>query len=579
MKKNINPFFFISVSLLWTTISLHTTTGSTFPDIPTPWAHKTVNSLSLEEKIGQLFMVAATSDPDGNDILMANSSVYTKDQDYIEYLISEYHVGGIIFLGNGKQPEKQTTLTQHYQNVNKAFSTIPLLIGQDCEWGLSMRLKNTVRFPRNMTLGALSKDNDSLIYEMGKEVGRQCKVIGVHINFAPVVDVNNNPNNPVINDRSFGENKEAVAHKGTLFMRGLQDTGVIACAKHFIGHGDTDTDSHLDLPCIPHTLERIHDTELYPFKHLIREGVQSIMIAHLEVPVLEPTANLPSTLSYNIVTNLLKKELGFHGLVITDGLGMRGVTKHHQPGEIELKALLAGNDILLCPLDVPKATNLIKQALKDGRLSAQELDQHVLKILRAKEWVFSNQASPQSKSILEQLNTKYAYQLKKKLYQNAITVVRDPKNLLPLTNSTPAPFVQIGGTFPSTYEQTLKKHPLSRTYYLPAYASEKSVTELLNKLHADSTVIVGIYAMNKYIDQQFGVSDKTLDFINALCEQHKNVILTIFGSPYSIDLFNRTTTLIVAYEDEHDAQVAAAHVILGRLTPRGKLPVSPCSDH
>lgn len=373
------------------------------------WAQNRLQKLTLEQKIGQLFVAAAVSQIDGNEQFIATSP-YKMDQGHIEQLITNYHVGGIIYLGTG-YAATQVALTERYQSL----ALTPLLIAQDFEWGLTMRLKDGMEFPRNKMLATL--DNESLIYHMGYEIGLQCKALGVHMNLAPVVDVNNNPNNPVINTRSFGDDKHVVASKGLLYMHGLQDAGIIACAKHFPGHGDTDVDSHYDLPRIAHPIERLHNLELYPFKQLIADGVMSVMIAHLEVPAIETQPQLPSSLSYNVVTQLLQKDLGFDGLIITDGLGMQGAMKHYQPGDIELRAFLAGNDILLCPLDVPKAVSLIKQAIELGTVTMQELDRRVLKILQAKEWAIINQPK-RPPFCIEQFSRPEAVQLQKTIYAN-----------------------------------------------------------------------------------------------------------------------------------------------------------------
>jgi len=281
-------------------------------------------------------------------------------------------------------PEKQAELTAYYQSI----STTPLLIGQDLEPGriMSARFPTLPPFPSAMELGAIG--DEQIIYNIGKEIGTFCNKVGVNINFAPVADVNNNPNNIVIGDRSFGENPDHVAKKAATFMRGLQDAGVLACAKHFPGHGDTDVDSHHALPHIPHDRKRLDNVELYPFKQLIKKGIDAVMTAHLCVPALEPKKDNPTSLSYKVVTNLLRNELGFEGLIITDALDMQGVRTTHKPGETELRALLAGNDILLCPVDIPEAVDLIKQALVNGNLSHETLDQHVLRILLAKEQIF-----------------------------------------------------------------------------------------------------------------------------------------------------------------------------------------------
>lgn len=338
--------------------------------------------LSFDQKIGQLFMVTAVADEEIAKICVYRKA-YRIDKEYIEQLIKHYHIGGIIYLGKS-DAEKQIARTIHFQEL----STIPLLVGQDLEPGRvgGTRLSEFFDFPSNQMLGVA---DDDMTYQVGYDIGQCCKALGVHINFAPVADVNNNSANRVIGDRSFGDNQELVARKSILFMQGLRDAGIIACAKHFPGHGDTDVDSHVGLPVIAHDKRRLHAIELYPFKQLIAAHIPAIMIGHLEVPAFEEIKNLPSSLSKNIVTQLLQHEMGFSGLIITDALDMRGVTHYGTSGEIALRVLQAGNDVLLCCQDVPGAIAAIKQALIDGTLSEQELDQHVEKIIRVKEQLFA----------------------------------------------------------------------------------------------------------------------------------------------------------------------------------------------
>ena len=296
------------------------------------WVDSVFNNMTLNEKIGQLFMVAAYSN---------KGPEHTQD---ILRLIKKHHIGGLIFFQG--TPEKQAKLTNIYQYNAK----IPLMIGMDAEWGLGMRLDSVISYPRQMTLGAIS--DDSLIYKMGLDIGAQLRRLGVHVNFAPVVDINNNPANPVIGSRSFGEDRNNVAGKGIAYMNGLQDRNVLAVAKHFPGHGDTDKDSHKTLPVISHDSLRLDSIELYPFKRLISNGVGGVMTAHLNIPSLIDEPNRPSTLSKKVVTHMLKDQLGFNGLVFTDALNMKGVTNNFQSGEIEIEALKAGNDVLLYPQDV-----------------------------------------------------------------------------------------------------------------------------------------------------------------------------------------------------------------------------------
>jgi len=338
-----------------------------------------IGQLTLHQKIGQLFMVAAVANEEVAQDFM-DKKPYRLDKEYITQLITDYHIGGIVYLGKSDF-KKQQTRTWYYQSK----SSIPLLIGQDLEPGRvgRSRLQEMRNFLDNEQLGQLN--NSKLTYDTSREIGLLCKVMGVHINFAPVADVYTNPNNSVIKDRSFGDNRETVAKHAAIFAYGLKEVGIIACAKHFPGHGDTDVDSHDDLPKIVHDKDRLHEIELYPFKQLISQDIPMIMVGHLEVPAFEPQEKLPSSLSKNIVTKLLRQELGFKGLIITDSLHMYGVTKYFKPGEYELYALLAGNDILLCPFNVPAAVTAIKEAIKQERITEQEIDEHVARIMHVKK--------------------------------------------------------------------------------------------------------------------------------------------------------------------------------------------------
>lgn len=523
-------------------------------------------TLSLEQKIGQLFVVTAIVDNAQNQLLLAAKG-YRTDAAYIKQLIADYHIGGVIFLGSNSCQE-QAELTQELQQC----SALPLLIMQDLEWGLAMRLHDALRFPRNQALGALAPEHDELIYQMGYEVGKQCKLLGVHMNLAPVVDVNNNPVNPVINDRSFGEDIACVARKAEQFMRGLQDAGIIACAKHFPGHGDTTVDSHYDLPCIKHTRERLDSCELYPFKRMISNGVKAIMPAHMEVPALEPAAHLPSSLSHNVVTTLLRQELGFKGLIITDALDMRGVTKHHHAGELELKALQAGNDILLCSTDVPKAIATIKQAIADGRLSEQELDEHVRVVLSLKAWAGCEKLPNFDQSLL---CTPAAQSLKKELYAHAITVARDESHLLEALAQTKRPItcIEIGQDQSSHFVRSLENQMPMMVHTLPASADNQFVQDMIDHLYGD-TVLVSVLGMSRFAAMQFGVTQRTLDCLRILKESGKKVVVVAFGNAYSLLLFKDADAVVIAYEGDVDAQQAAADVVSGTTQATGIVPIT-----
>lgn len=537
------------------------------------WTEDTFNTLSLDQKIGQLFIVDAACQESST---VAAALTYKSDSDllyrcqpeYVERMIKEYHVGGLIFLNRSS-----ATALVNYINRYQKKAEIPLLIALDAEWGLSMRLDSTIGYPRAMTLGALR--DPGLIYDVAYEVGKQCKALGVHMNIAPVVDVNNNPANPIISDRSFGESKEEVARRATLFMHGLRDARILSCAKHFPGHGDTTVDSHCDLPIINHSIERLTAIELYPFQQLIAAGVPAIMTAHLHIPALDDQAHMPATLSKKIITNLLRNELGFKGLIITDGMVMAGITKHHQPGYADLQAIMAGNDLIIRPTDVPKAVELIKQALADGALSMEELDAHVLRILRAKENAGTHQWQPlDAEKALTEINTPYARELKQQAFTDAITVVAHHKQL-PLKSSAPIAYLQIGAQNHITVKESLTNaYNEVISYWLPANAAEQAITSTLDALMPYQKIVVGIFEMNKYAAKNYGIFPSTLQLLTKLYSIGKEVVIILFGNPYSLKMFNTEQAIIMAYEDDIDAQQAVADVISGKRIASGTLPVT-----
>lgn len=520
------------------------------------WAEQTLAQLTLREKIGQFFIVATVEDQSKINEC-GYFQEYHVNREYIEFLIEHYAIGGLIYLGSS-DPVNQLNLTNHYQEL----SEFPLLICMDCEWGLNMRMPKIPAFPRQMTLGALQ--DQTLIYLMGQEIARQCKLLGIHVNFAPVVDLNNNPLNPVINNRSFGQDKESATNAAIEYMRGMQSGGIIACAKHFPGHGDTKVDSHVNLPVINHSLGHLFNYELYPFMHMIKNNIDSIMIAHLLVPAIDPM--MPSSLSKSTI-EFLRKQLNFTGLVFTDGLGMGALINYFEPGSIELHAFLAGNDLILCPVDVPRAIEFIEDAVKTSMISQEELDTRVLRILRAKEKLgLHKDRIINPSSAMEELLMPGTFSLKKKLYQEAITLVKNENNLLPLAKNQKIFYAQINGNDQNKFEETLKENLIIESISIDKISQFK-----------DSIVIVSIFEMNKFATQQFGISNETLQLINELKKQNNKIVLTIFGSPYSLSLFDTQDSILMCYEDDVDAQEASAHIICGKLLPKGKLPVDTSS--
>src|SRR5690606_19548190 len=379
------------------------------------------------------------------------------------------------------------------QNTSK----VPLLGAIDAEWGLGMRLDSTISYPFQMALGAI-KDN-ALIYEMGTEVARQIKRTGLHVNFAPVVDVNNNPKNPVINFRSFGEDKYNVAEKSVAYMKGMQDNSVMTTAKHFPGHGDTDTDSHFALPQINHSIERLDTLELFPFRKVIEAGIGGIMVAHLNIPALDSTG-IPSTLSKPIITDLLKNKMGFEGLIVTDAMNMKAITNTHSPGIVDKDAILAGNDLLEFTENVPKAISEIKKAIKQGLISQEEIDRRVRKVLAVKQWVGLDKYKPiTSKNIVTELNTPEARLLNRMLTAASLTVLKNDTNLLPFRQLDLVKFasVSIGAENETPFQKSLKLYTKVEDFQLTLKATPEQVLELKKKLNDFDNIITVIYDWSK----------------------------------------------------------------------------------
>lgn len=530
-----------------------------FLDVKGTWADSIFNTLSPDERIAQLFMVAAYSSKGPEHVQK------------IQNLVEKQKIGGLIFFKGS--PIKQAQLTNRYQ----ALSKTPLFIAIDGEWGLSMRLDSTIRYPRQMQLGAIQ--NAALVEKMGEQIGLQCKRMGIHINFAPVIDINNNPDNPVINNRSFGEQKENVAKLGLAYMNGMQKQNVLACGKHFPGHGDTDTDSHKALPIIPYGYNRLDSLELFPFKKLINEGLASMMVAHLYIPTLDNTENQASTLSPKIVNGLLKDGLGFKGLIFTDALNMKGVSKYYEPGQVDVKAVLAGNDILLFPEDVPLGIKAIKDAIAAGHITQAEIDARCLKILRAKEWAKLDQYTPINTRYLNRdLNTPSFQALNRQLAKSAITLIKNDNNVLPLTNLNEkhTVYLNIGGTSNNDFAQTMELYADIDQIQVPRSLSATDETKLLTALEDYEQVIIGFHRTNNNPKRNFGITRQSIA-IHQLLSKRQDVITVLFGNPYVLDGFGKldsTRALLVTYEDLPEAQIAAAQVLFGGINPSGKLPVS-----
>ena len=517
------------------------------------WVDSIMNNMTIDEKIGQLFMV------------QAYSNLGEKHEETIKEMIEKYHIGGLIFMQG--TPQKQAILNNKYQTLSR----LPLMIGFDGEWGLDMRLQNTYKFPWNMTLGAIQ--DDSLVKEFGEHLGKHCKRLGIHVNFAPVVDINVNPENPIIGNRSFGENKYNVTRKAIAFTQGMQKEGVMANGKHFPGHGDTATDSHYKLPLLDFDRARLDSIELYPYRKVFDAGLASVMTAHLSIPSLDSDTSLPTSLSKKVVTDLLQQELGFNGLIITDGLNMKGATNYATSAEIDLAAILAGNDLLLIPQDVPASVRLFKQAILLKTLSEERLDFSVRKILKSKYWMGLNNYKPVVlESLQEDLNTVDDELLHRKLVKSSLTVLKDANKSLPIANleTKKIAYVRLGDDYGSHFVKMLKK------YTKVDVISDKNLDGLIDKLKPYNQVIIGFHNSNKHPWKSYKFTDKELVWLQEISRQ-KDVILDVFTSPYSllqVKTFTNIETIIVSYQNSKLAQELSAQLIFGAFQANGKLPVS-----
>ena len=517
------------------------------------WVDSIYNSMTLKEKVGQLFMVDVfSSDPKSKN-------------DKIDSLIKNQHIGGIIFSKGG--PKRQAKLNNHYQNISKT----PLIMAMDAEWGLAMRLDSTFAYPWNMTLGAIT--NNEIIYKIGKQIGEHTKRIGMHINFSPVVDINTNPNNPIIGNRSFGEDRDNVTEKALSYMRGIQSVGILANAKHFPGHGDTEKDSHKTLPTISFSKKRLDSIELYPYKRLIEAGLSSVMIAHLNVPSLELRANFPSSLSKNIVTNLLQKDLEFNGLVFTDALNMKGASNFKKPGEIDLAAFLAGNDVLLISESIPKAQQLIMKAFYDGRIDEARLERSVKKILYAKYKVGLNNYHPvDMNNLVEDLNTPLDNVLYEMAMKNALTVLKNKRLIVPVKKlaNTKIAYVHFGDDSGEYFLSQLQK------YTKVDWVKAKTLDEYNKKLKEYDLTIIGFHKSNVNPWKEYKFTEIELTRLYEIARNNK-VILDVFARPYALidlKLTSNIEGIIMSYQNSKVSQELSAQLIFGAITAKGSLPVS-----
>ena len=523
-----------------------------------PWVDSVLNTLTPDQRIAQCIWIAGWSDRG------------VSHEVEVSEIIRQYGVGGIIFFQG--TPEKQVELTNYYQKISR----VPLMLAMDAEWGPGMRLAGVGKFPYQLTLGAISYD--SLIFRFGKAVAGQCRRLGIYVNLAPVADINNNPANPVINYRSFGENRENVASKSLMYMEGLQENAIIATAKHFPGHGDTDTDSHTDLPVIRQSAERLDSLELFPFKRLIDNGCGCVMVAHLSLPALDSTRHLPATLSPVIVRDLLIKKLGFKGLIITDAMNMQGVTKYFHAGEAEAIALEAGNDVVEFVTDIKGTIEETRKLIDKNKLTWEDIDLKCRKILALKYWAgLSKGEYIDPANLPDDLNTGSVRSLIRELYANALTLLNNEQNIIPVKNPDRLKIATLGI---NRKDMTLFQQRLSE--YQPVdnfnidLSAKNDTSELIRKLAGYDLVIAGIYGTNQSPDKNYGLSPETIGFLDNLVSNTR-VIITWFGNPYAVDRIRSLRNapgLLLAYQENNYTEDLSAQLIFGGIGARGSLPVT-----
>ena len=524
--------------------------------------------LTPRQRVAQLFMVAAYSN---------KPAIY---QDSISVLIKEYGLGGLIFFQGG--PVRQARLLNRFQQESR----VPLLVAMDGEWGAGMRLDSVPRFPFQMSLGAVPRADSGLIYDMGHEVARQFRRLGMQVNFAPVVDVNNNPANPVIGFRSWGENPAEVARLSRLYMRGMQDAGLLAVAKHFPGHGDVAADSHLALPLVSASRARLDSLELPPFKSMIANGIGGMMVAHLDVPALD-TARGPSTLSKPIVTGLLRQQLGFRGVVFTDAMNMKGVIAKTPTGEAEVRALLAGNDILEFSKNVPVALAAVLAAVDSGRIAQARIDESCRRVLALKQWAGLREYQPiQEQNLIADLDPPHARYLSHRLMAHSLTLLRNQRNILPLQrlDTLRLATLVLGGEPADTtdFQRAVADYDAQAGHFhLPTAPTLDELMDIRARLFGYDVVLVALQNLGRLPATNFNISPEANLLLRELTKPGQRVILSIFGSAYAaakVRDLDRTSAVIMAYQDSPDAQALAAQLIFGGVGAQGKLPVTVASD-
>ncbi|CDS95530.1 glycoside hydrolase family 3 protein [Sphingobacterium faecium] len=524
---------------------------------PHSWVDSVFNTLTPKERIAQLFLVRA------------HTNLGQRYIDSVAQVVKNEQLGGLVVFQGG--PVRHVDMFNQYQKLSK----VPLLITFDGEWGLGMRLPDsTLSYPYQMTLGAVQ--NDQLIYQMGQEVAKDFHRIGMHFNFAPVVDINNNPKNPVIGFRSFGDNKENVTRKAKAYMDGMMNGGIISSLKHFPGHGDTDVDSHHDLPQLTFSKDRLEALEMFPFKELIKAGAPAIMVAHMNIPSLDPAPNIPSSISRPIVTGILREELGFRGLTVTDAMDMNGVKKFFPNGEADVMAIIAGHDLLEVSENSNRAIDLILKAIQEGRINQADVDARVKKVLASKLWLGLDQyQAVHPTNLYGDLNRTSAKQLIDQLAEASVTVLKSTDKIRAFKKSEKTAIVNIGLKSPAAFQQIMADALSDETtYYVTDETSQDELKKIIKEVKKNKQIILAIHDTRSRPRPQLPVNKEVENLVKKLA---KKSIVTFFTNPYAIDGFkgvHKSKTILVAYQNDEFMQRAVAKAILGQYVTTGKLPVT-----
>jgi len=521
------------------------------------WVDSVFLALTPKERIGQLFLVRA------------HTNLGDKYIDSVAKVIEKEQLGGLVVFQGG--PVRHVDMLNKYQKIAK----VPLLVTFDGEWGLGMRLPDsTLSYPYQMTLGAIQ--DSRLLYDMGREVAKDFLRMGMHFNFAPVVDINNNPQNPVINFRSFGDNKFNVTTKAKAYMRGMVDGGIIASLKHFPGHGDTDVDSHYDLPQLNFSKERLQSLEMYPFKELIQAGAPAVMVAHMHIPALDATPNIPSSISKKVVTGILRDELGFKGLAVTDAMDMKGVKKFFPNGEADIKAIEAGNDLLELSENSARAIALVEQSIKNGRLKQSDIDARVKRVLAAKYWLGLNNYRPANRNkLIEDLNRPTTKSLIQRMADASVTLLRSDRGIQNFDLKRSTAIVSVGITQAQDFEKGLATQLTdSKSFYITGTETEEQLKDVLKDIRTNRQIILAIHDNRLRPRSDLDLSVAVKDFIDKLAGRRSISIL--FTNPYALNSVevDRSNAIVMAYQNDDFMQRAALKVLLKQIKPAGKLPVT-----